>query len=177
MKEERRQTKMFWLDMEMTGLDDKTCKIPEVAVVVTDLDLKPSGGDSAVVAQPPEALASMDEWCTKTHRESGLTAEVATGTPIGEVEKRMIEIAKSHFGKERVVLCGNSIFQDRKFIDRYMPAFAKLLHYRLIDISSFKEIFRNKYGIEFEKKDTHRARVDIFESIAELNHYLSYVKL
>ncbi|MFH1263100.1 MAG: oligoribonuclease [Pseudomonadota bacterium] len=168
---------MFWLDLEMTGLDEKNCRILEVAAVVTDLDLNPIEELNRVVRQPSELLAAMDEWCKKTHGASGLTAEVSNGVELSVVESEMVALGKKYFGAEKIVLCGNSISQDRRFVDAYLPEFAKLLHYRLIDISSFKEVYRNKYGIEFVKKDTHRARADILESIAELKHYLSFVRL
>lgn len=177
MAEEKRLEKLFWLDMEMTGLDEKKCSIIEASAVITDLNLKPLDEYTAVVFQPPEVLASMDEWCTNTHGKSGLTAEVARGEKLSTIEKKLVALGTKHFGKEKVILCGNTIGQDRKFVDLYMPSFAKLLHYRMIDVSSFKEVFRNKYNIEFKKKETHRAKDDIFESIAELAHYLTFIKL
>lgn len=174
---DEKESKLFWLDMEMTGLDEKTCHILEAAAVVTDLELKKIDEYQEVVYQPQEILESMDEWCQKTHGESGLTAEVSKGKPLSDVEQHLILLAKKHFGEGEVVLCGNSIGQDRKFIDVFMPKFEKYLHYRMIDVSSFKEIFQRKYGIEFPKKETHRAREDIYESIAELAHYLTYIKI
>lgn len=170
--------KLFWIDLEMTGLDERVHTIMEVAVVVTDLDLKPLEEFHRVVFQPPEALAHMDEWCVKTHGESGLTTAVAQGTPLEQVEKDLLALLDRHFPKnERVVLVGNSVNNDRRFIDKYMQAFSKRLHYRLIDVSSFKEIFREKWGIQFKKKNSHRAVGDIHESIAELKTYLSYVQI
>jgi len=162
--------------MEMTGLDEKTCKILEVAVVITDLDLQTLEEFHSVVKQPQAVLDGMDDWCKKTHGKSGLTAEVSSGRSLADVEAGLVNLGKKHFGKENIVLCGNSVGQDRRFIDAYMATFAKMLHYRLIDVSSFKEIFRSKYGISMDKKDMHRARADILESIAELKHYLSFVK-
>lgn len=175
MPEEKRATKMFWIDMEMTGLDPIKDRILEVAIVITDLDLKTLDTYHAVVYQPQEFLAGMDKWCTDTHGKSGLTKEVASGRPLEKVESEVVDLVIRHFGKDKIVLCGNSVGQDRKFIEGYMPKLSALLHYRLTDISSFKEVFRNKYGIEFKKKDSHRAAPDIHESIAELAHYLSFV--
>lgn len=168
----------FWIDLEMTGLDDTKDVILEVAALVTDHDFNALDSLDRVVHQPQSALDGMDDWCKKTHGASGLTEKVKTGAPLADVEKELIALADKYFPKkdDRIVLCGNSIGNDRRFIDRYMPAFAKKLHYRLIDVSSFKEIFRTKYGVKFEKKNAHRALDDILESINELKAYLSYVK-
>ncbi len=170
---------LLWLDLEMTGLDEKVDSILEVAVVVTDLDLKPIEEYERVVYQPPEVLEKMEAWCKKTHGKSGLTAKVNDGIPLAKVEEEMLAILNRHFpGKtEKIVLCGNSVYNDKRFIDKYMPEVSKRLHYRLIDVSSFKEIFRQKYGIKVEKKNAHRAVDDIRESIAELRTYLGYVKV
>ncbi len=162
--------------MEMTGLNEAVDVILEVACVVTDLDFTVLEEYTTVVFQPPEALSRMDDWCKKTHGESGLTLEVAKGKALGEVEKDLNDIIDRHFlPDEKIVLAGNSVGNDRRFVDKYMPAFAKRLHYRLMDVSSFKEVFREKYGVEVKKKDVHRARADIDESIEELKKYLSLV--
>jgi oligoribonuclease len=169
---------LFWIDLEMTGLDENRDTILEVAVMITDLELNPVAEYDRVVFQPPEVLENMNDWCKKHHGESGLTAAVPGGKPIGEVEKELLELASKYFRpEERIVLVGNSVGNDRRFIDRYLPEFAKKLHYRLVDVSSFKEIFRERYGIKFEKKNAHRALGDIQESIGELKHYLSFVKI
>lgn len=171
--------KFFWIDMEMTGLDDVVHKILEVAVVITDLDLNVLEEYQRVVSQPDEELAKMDGWCTKTHTESGLVNLVKTqGVPLAQVEKELLDLVGRHFNaKKQIVLCGNSVGNDRRFVDRYLPEFAKRLHYRLIDVSSFKEVFREKYGVNIEKKNSHRAVGDIFESINELKTYLGYVNV
>lgn len=170
--------KPLWIDMEMTGLDESVHVILEVAAVVTDLDFTPSAEYHRIVFQPPEKLALMDDWCVKTHGKSGLTQAVATGTPLETVERELLELAAAHYAPdERIVIAGNSIGNDRRFIDKYLPTFAKRLHYRMIDVSSFKEIFKDKYGIKYEKKDNHRAVEDIFASIDELKAYLALVKV
>lgn len=169
---------LFWVDLEMTGLDDVKDKILEVAVVVTDMDFKPLETYHRVVFQPPEVVEAMNDWCKKTHGESGLTAAIPSGTPLETVEKELIVLIDRHYGaKDRVVICGNSIGNDRRFIDRYLPEMAKRLHYRMIDVSSFKEIYREKYNLGFAKANAHRAVDDIHESIRELQFYLSFVKL
>jgi len=168
--------RMFWMDLEMTGLDPEVCTIIEVAVVVTDLELNPLEEYSQVVFQPPEALAVMDEWCIKTHGESGLTADIPHGKPLAEVEEDLLALVDRHYpANARVVLCGNSIHQDRRFINRYLPRFADRLHYRMVDVSSFKEIFRSCYGVQWEKGNNHRALQDTHESIREFAGYLRYV--
>ncbi len=168
---------MLWMDLEMTGLDEKADKILEIAAVITDLDLQPLEEFHEIIFQPPEVLNEMNDWCKKTHGESGLTVAVATGTPLKDAEKKLLQWIGKHFpSEERIVLCGNSIGNDRRFIDEYLLDFASRLHYRLIDVSSFKEVFREKYGLKFEKKNAHRAVDDVLESIRELGFYLSFVK-
>lgn len=169
---------LFWVDLEMTGLDDIKDRVLEVAVVITDLDLKPLEQYHRVVFQPPEVLENMNDWCKETHGKSGLTAEVPKGTPIDVVEKELLALIGRHYSpQDRVVLVGNSVGNDKRFIDRYMPDLSKKLHYRLIDVSSFKEIYREKFNIGFSKGNAHRAVDDIHESIRELGFYLSFVKV
>lgn len=170
--------RLFWVDLEMTGLDDAVDTILEVAVVITDLELKPIEEFHRVVFQPPEVLANMNDWCKKTHGESGLTAAVPLGVPLADVEKELLALLDRHYSpKERVVLVGNSVGNDRRFIDRYLPQFASRLHYRLVDVSSFKEIFRDRYRVTFEKGNAHRAVGDIHESIAELQFYMGFIQV
>ncbi len=170
--------RMFWMDLEMTGLDPEVCTIIEVAAVVTDLKLTPLEEYTQVVYQPPEALAVMDAWCVKTHGESGLTADIPHGRPLEEVEGELLALVQRHYPADaRVVLCGNSIHQDRRFIDRYLPRLAARLHYRMVDVSSFKEVFRSCFGVQWEKGNNHRALQDTHESIRELAGYLRYVSV
>ena len=169
--------RLFWVDLEMTGLDDLKDHILEVAIVVTDMDCKPLEEFHRIIFQPQTYLDGMDDWCKKTHGESGLSAAVANGAPLASVEAEILQLIERHYtAQERVVLAGNSVGNDKRFIDRYMLDVAKRLHYRLVDISSFKEIFKNKYNLSFEKKNSHRAVDDIHESIRELMFYLSFVK-
>lgn len=167
---------IFWIDMEMTGLDDQKDSILEVAVVITDQELNVLEKYDTVVFQLPEVVAGMNDWCKKTHGESGLTAAIPNGKSLQQVEEEVLALIGRHFSSgEKVVLAGNSVGNDRRFVDRYMPKMARRLHYRLIDVSSFKEIFRERYGLEFKKSDKHRASADIHESIAELAFYMSFV--
>jgi oligoribonuclease len=171
---------LLWVDLEMTGLDEKTDKILEVAAIITDYELNEIAQTHFVIHQSDAILDAMNDWCKKHHGESGLTSLVRTGTPQAEVETALVNFVKEHLGtkqgKDGAVLAGNSIHNDRRFIDAHLPEFAKLLHYRMIDVSSFKEVFRERYQIKYEKKNAHRAIGDIQESIAELKHYLSFVK-
>lgn len=169
---------LFWVDLEMTGLDEKVDHILEIAVAITDSELKIVDTYETVVFQPQSVLDGMNDWCKKTHGESGLTALVPTGKPLAQVEQEALALADKYFSaKDRIVLCGNSVGNDKRFIDAYMPALAARLHYRIVDVSSFKEIFRERWGVQFNKGNAHRAIGDIQESIAELSHYLSFVQI
>lgn len=171
---------LFWIDLEMTGLDENIHHIIEVAVIITDEKFNKLEEFHRIVFQPPEVLERMDPWCVKTHGDSGLTAAIPNGKQIEEVEKELIDLLNRYFKvnpKVRdtlVCIAGNSVYNDKRFIDRHLPNFSKLLHYRVIDVSSFKEIFRELYGIEYEKKGNHRALDDVWESVQELKTYLSY---
>lgn len=168
--------KYFWVDMEMSGLDVAACRVLEVAAIVTDGDFQPLESYEAVVYQPPEVLAAMDAWCQENHGKSGLTAAVAGGKPEALVEQELLGLISRHFrDEEKPILCGNSIGQDRKFIDAYMPTLSRRLHYRMLDVTSFKIVFSGKFGLEYQKKGSHRALGDTLESIAELQHYLSFL--
>lgn len=171
---------LLWVDLEMSGLDEKTDKILELAAIITDYEFNEIAQKHFVVYQPDTVLDTMNEWCKEHHGKSGLTDLVKTGTPLETVQTEMTDFVKEHFGgkqgKDGAVLAGNSIHNDRRFIDAQMPELAKVLNYRMIDVSSFKEVFRERYQIKYEKKNAHRAIGDIQESIAELKHYLSFVK-
>jgi oligoribonuclease len=169
--------KFLWVDLEMSGLDVSQCRILEVAAIITDHNLQPLEQYEAIVYQDESVLDAMDAWCKQNHGKTGLTAAVKTGKPELQVEADLIALLDRHYTKdERPVLCGNSIGQDRKFIDAYWKKLAERLHYRMVDVTSFKEIFREQLGIEHKKKGAHRAVDDIKESIAELGFYLSFVK-
>ncbi|MBI3544381.1 MAG: oligoribonuclease [Deltaproteobacteria bacterium] len=170
--------KMFWVDLEMTGLDENIDKILEVAVIVTDLNFEALETYHRVVYQPKEVLDAMNDWCKVTHGKSGLTALVATGTPLDVVEKELLALAMKHFpGNEKVVLCGNSVGNDQRFLNKHTPDLAKKIHYRVVDVTSFKEIFRSKWNINVEKAEGHRALDDVLESIGELKGYLAFMNM
>ncbi|WII71450.1 oligoribonuclease [Bdellovibrio sp. 22V] len=166
-------TKLFWLDMEMTGLDVEKEVIIEVAAIVTDLNFAELDTFETVVKQPQVYLENMDAWNTEHHKKSGLTAKVPFGMPPDQVEAKLVDMVKKHFPdpKDRPVLAGNSIMQDRLFINKYMPDLASRLHYRMLDVSSWKIIVNNKFNYVYQKANKHRALDDIRESIQELRHY------
>jgi oligoribonuclease len=179
---EKKVQKLLWLDMEMTGLDPATNVIIEVAALVTDLSFNILDTYETVVRQPQHYLDQMDKWNTEHHTKSGLVRKVPYGRDPKEVESDLIQLSKKHFpitGKkeDKPILAGNSIMQDRTFIDLYMPQFGQLLHYRQLDVSSWKIMFNNKYNVKYEKKNNHRALDDIKESINELKMYLGYINL
>jgi oligoribonuclease len=171
---------LLWMDLEMTGLDEKTDKILEIAAIITDYELNEVDRKHYVVHQNEEVLAAMNDWCKEHHGKSGLTELVRSGWKQEVVEKELTAWLRAHFGakqgKDGAVLAGNSIHNDRRFIDTHLPELARELHYRMVDVSSFKEVFRERYRIKYEKKNTHRAIDDLQESISELKHYLGFVK-
>ena len=173
--------KLLWLDMEMTGLDVEKEVVIEVAVIVTDLDFKELESYHAIIKQPQSYLDAMDDWNKSHHGASGLTALVPNGTEPSVVEDQLIALVDRHFpAKNRgdfAVLAGNSIGQDRLFINRHFKRFAAKLHYRMLDVTSWKILFKDKFNRDYKKGDQHRAVDDIRESIAELKHYLQFVKV
>ena len=167
-------TKLLWVDLEMTGLDTKNDVILEIAAEVTDFDFKTLASYEAVITQPAEKLDGMNEWCLKQHTESGLLERIKReGQPEKEVVHQLVGFIKAQFGDEPAILAGNSIHNDRNFIKTWWPEVDELLHYRMLDVSSFKILMQAKYGVVFNKKDVHRAFDDIQASIAELQYYLS----
>jgi oligoribonuclease len=167
---------LLWLDMEMTGLEPLKHRILEAAVIVTDWTFQPLKTFSTAVFQPDEELAKMDDWCVKTHTASGLLKRVPEGMKSSDLDEALVRLAAEFFkDDEKIILCGNSIGQDRKFVELYLPKFAAKLHYRMLDVSSFKILFENAFNLKFKKQNRHEALGDIEESIAEFKHYLSYL--
>ncbi len=162
----------------MTGLDEKIDSILEIAVIITDIEFNVLEEYHRVVFQPQSVVDNMNSWCKKTHGGSGLTAAVAHGTPLSTVQNDLLAIIQRRYSeKDQIVIAGNSVNNDRRFVDKYLPELAKRLHYRQVDVTSYKEIFREKYGVIFQKANAHRAIDDIYESIRELKFYLSYVNI
>jgi oligoribonuclease len=174
---------LVWLDMEMTGLDPSKERIIEVAAIITDGNLTElATGPDLVIRQPDEVLAAMDDWNRTHHTASGLVERVKASTVTdGDAEAQLLAFIAAHVPghKDRPVLAGNSIHQDRRFIRRYMPRLDARLHYRMVDVSTIKELARRWYPQALlkqpQKKDTHRALDDIRESIDELRFYRAHV--
>jgi len=172
------QDKLVWIDCEMTGLELRSDKLIEIAALVTDSELNVLGeGVDIVIHADDEALAAMPEVVQKMHAHSGLTEEVRAATiTLAQAEQQVLDYIKQFVPDPRSApLCGNSIGTDRGFIVRDMPTLDAYLHYRMIDVSSIKELCRRWYPrIYFgqpEKGLAHRALADITESIRELAYY------
>ena len=165
--------KIFWLDMEMTGLIPETDVIIETAAVVTDEKLEELDCYSSVVKQGKNHLESMDKWNQKCHRQSGLYDLVSKGKDLFLVEEDLLSLVTKHFSEEdrSVILAGNCISQDRSFIRKYMPRLEKKLFYRMLDVTAWKLIFERQSFV-FEKANKHRALEDTRESIREMRFYL-----
>lgn len=170
---------LVWMDLEMTGLDVMTNQIMEIATIITDSQLNLIAQGPVIAVRVPELdLAAMDEWCQKTHGASGLTDRCRQSEiTLAQAEQMTLDFIAQYVPAKTSPLCGNSICQDRKFIERYMPQVDAYLHYRLIDVSSLKELAKrwNKPVVDaVQKKGSHTALEDIMESIAELKHYRQY---
>lgn len=176
-----KKAKLLWIDLEMTGLDPEKDRILEVAAIATGWDLEPVSdrAEMTAVVKVPENL--MEErmvgefWENNPESRDGLMKQNAEGEPVEEVEKRVLEFIDENFGDE-VILAGNSIHQDRKFIDREWPEVAKRLHYRMLDVSAWKVYFEGARHEKFIKKEAHRALDDIRGSIEELKWYVGKLK-
>lgn len=167
---------LIWLDLEMSGLNPDVHKILEVAAIVSDFEFNEMACLETVVFQPREVLQMMDDWCQNHHAQSGLTARVPHGLEEHVVDEKLCALLDDpRLGEGRPILAGNSIAQDRKFVDRYLPKFAARLHYRMLDVSSFKIVFEGRVGFKYPKKNAHRALDDIRESMDELRFYLKFV--
>ncbi|HEX4331375.1 MAG TPA: oligoribonuclease [Usitatibacter sp.] len=170
------KTPLVWIDMEMSGLVPERDRILEVAMVVTDSELNTiAEAPVYVVHQPDEVLDAMDSWNRSTHGKSGLVDKVrASNLTEAEVEARLVEFLKPIVPERTAPLCGNTVHQDRRFMARYMPAFDAYLHYRIVDVSTLKELAKRWYpevlaGVT--KEGRHEALADVQESIEELRHY------
>lgn len=173
-------TKLFWVDLEMTGLDPAKDVILEVAAEITDFDFKTLASYEAALKQKRVVvLARMQKnvwWKDFPANRDEFVRKLEQGKPAAEVEQELIALVDEHFDGEPALLAGNSIHNDRNFIKRWWPALDLKLHYRMLDVSAFKVLMQGKYGIEFEKTNAHRAFDDIQASIAELQYYLEYLR-
>ncbi|HLK00718.1 MAG TPA: oligoribonuclease [Streptosporangiaceae bacterium] len=169
--------RLVWIDCEMTGLDIERDALIEIACLVTDAELNLlDDGIDLIIKPPAEALATMPEVVRDMHTTSGLLDELPTGVPLPEAQERVLEYVRRHVTEARKVpLCGNSIATDRWFIARDMPELDAFLHYRMVDVSSVKELARRWYPRVYfaspAKHGGHRALADIMESVQELRYY------
>lgn len=173
------ETLLLWVDLEMTGLDETIHHIIEIASIITDKDLNIiAQGPNLAIHQPEHILDLMDDWCIKTHGESGLTDRVRKSTlSIEEAEKETLLFARSYLPEGTSPLCGNSIGTDRRFIKKYMPKLHQFCHYRNLDVSTLKELAKRWYPTlqPYEKKGSHQALEDIEESIEELRYFRHHI--
>lgn len=173
-----KKAKLLWIDLEMTGLDPVQDRILEVAAIATDMKLNEIARFEAVVKVDDQLIKERmvgDFWEQNHVSRDALIAGNATGQPIEQVEEQLLNFLDQYFGNE-IYLAGNSIHQDRKFIEREMPALNRRLHYRMLDVSAWKIYFEHALHHKFVKPEAHRALSDIEGSISELQYYLTFLR-
>jgi len=175
-----KKNNLVWIDLEMTGLNPEKNVILEIASIITDKDLNIiAKGPVFIIHHSDNTLKQMEKWSKEQHTKSGLLKKVTESTTtMAQAEQQTLDFIKKHCEEKLSPLCGNSIWQDRAFLYRYMPKLLDFMHYRLIDVTSFKEVitrwYPNNPNAVFEKKDTHRSLEDIEESIDELKYYRTH---
>lgn len=168
--------RLIWIDLEMSGLSPETDRIIEVAVIVTDAELRiVAESPSWAVHQPEMVLDGMDQWNKSTHGRSGLIDRVRASTlSEADVERAVIDFLRPLVPAGKSPMCGNSVCQDRRFLARYMPQLESWFHYRNLDVSTLKELckrWKPAVAKGFAKRSAHTALADIRESIDELRYY------
>ena len=176
MSTTRKNDRLVWVDMEMSGLLPETDRILEIAMIVTDGDLNiVAEGPVLVVHQEDAVLDRMDAWNKGTHGKSGLIDKVKASTlSEADVEAECLAFLKQHVKSSISPMCGNTIHQDRRFMNRYMPKLEAYFHYRNIDVSTIKELCKRwqpEIAKGFSKQQAHTALADIIESVEELRYY------
>jgi len=173
-------TKLFWVDLEMTGLDASKDVILEIAAEITDFEFKTLASYEARIKHPRELVASRMQlnnwWQQFPHNRDDFLKKIDDGKSLAVVQRELIDLLDEHFGTEPAIIAGNSIHSDRAFIKAYWPELDIKMHYRMLDVSSLKIIMQGKYGHVFDKDSTHRAFDDIQASIAELQDYLAWFR-
>lgn len=171
-----KKAKLLWIDLEMTGLDPEKDRILEAAAIATDWDFKEIARYQAVKKVGPSLMKRRmvgEFWDKYDDVRSQLMLQNDSGKHGRAVENELLAFIDEHFdSEERVLLAGNSIHQDRKFIEREWPRLNARLHYRMLDVSAWKVLFEGKFGKKFAKPEAHRALEDIQGSIEELMYYL-----
>lgn len=172
------KAKLLWIDLEMTGLDPEKDRILEVAAIATDMEMNEIATYEAIVKVPEELMKERmvgEFWERNQESRDALIAQNEDGKPIKEVEQELLKFVDEHCAKE-LYLAGNSIHQDRKFIEREMPELNKHLHYRMLDVSAWKIYFMEAKHQKFIKAENHRALDDIRGSMEEFKWYLTFLK-
>jgi oligoribonuclease len=176
MDNKKLASNLVWLDLEMTGLDHNTDVILEIATIATNKELEIiEKGPVLAIHQPESRLALMDDWCIRTHTNSGLVNRVRESKLTTEqAEAQTLEFVKRWIPERQSPLCGNSIGTDRRFLFKYMPRLENYFHYRVIDVSTIKELaLRWRPDIkQYEKRNYHLAMEDVEDSIEELKYYI-----
>ena len=172
---------LIWIDLEMTGLDPEKEVILEIATIVTDSMLEVlAEGPVIAINYSEEVLATMEAWSKRQHESSGLVARVKTSEyDCRRAEEETLAFLAKYSEEKKSPLCGNTVWQDRRFLIKHMPRLEEFFHYRNIDVSSLKELVRRWYPSlpPYQKKETHLAINDIRESIQELRYYRENVFL
>lgn len=173
--------KLLWVDLEMTGLDPEQDRILEVAAIATSWDLGEIATYEAVKKVDPKRMKSRmvgEFWDKYAHVRDALIAQNTGGKSSRVIEEELLAFLEEHFDtSDRVILAGNSIHQDRKFIDNEWPRLSEKLHYRMLDVTAWKVVMEGKYKKKFAKPEAHRALEDIRGSIEELQYYLKKVQV
>ncbi|MGI5830804.1 MAG: oligoribonuclease [Bradymonadia bacterium] len=166
---------LLWIDLEMTGLNPQINHIIEIASIITDLELNIiATGPEFAIYRSEDELNTMDKWNWEHHTESGLVERVRkSSTSVAQAEAATLEFLQIYAKPRKAILCGNSVWQDRRFLNSEMPTLEEYLHYRQIDVSSIKELAKAWLPElpKFQKNNAHRALDDILESIEELRYY------
>jgi oligoribonuclease len=174
-----RGQRMVWIDLEMTGLDIEKESIIEIATIITDGELNIlAHGPNVAITVVESLIEGMDEWNTTHHFESGLVKRIREqGVNLSEAENMTLDFLKEWVDPNTAPLCGNSVWNDRRFLEKEMPLVADYLHYRMIDVSTVKELARRWYPEvdKYPKKGAHLALDDIIESVEELDYFRSKV--
>ena len=171
-------TKLIWVDLEMTGLDPLQDVILEVAAEITDFSFKTLAIYESIVKQERNLVVERMQknawWADYPENRDEFIKKLDDAKPSTKVEQELITLIEQQFGDEPAVLAGNSIHNDRNFIKQWWPQLDLKLHYRMLDVSAWKVFMQGAYGVQFEKREVHRAFDDIQASIAELQYYLEW---